>query len=119
MPKTILVIEDDLDISDAIETVLIFNKFTVVGINRADNILDLINEHNPDLILANYILPGLTGGRICQLIKENESTSHIPVVLMSAYHKMAMSVFNFQYDAYIHKPFNIDKLVRTIQKLIN
>jgi len=43
MPKTILVIEDDLDISDAIETVLIFNKFTVVGINRADNILDLIN----------------------------------------------------------------------------
>ena len=119
MLKTILVIEDDHDISDVIESVLILNKFEVVGINRADNIFDLIDEHHPDLVLTDYMLPGLNGGRICKLIKENESTSHIPVILMSAYNKTAISILNFKYDAYIPKPFDIDKLIRTVKKLIN
>ena len=119
MPKTILVIEDDIDISNVLETLLLLNEFEVIGVERADNILELINQHHPDLVLTDYMLPGLTGGRICQLIKENQNTKHIPVILMSAYHKMAISVLNFKYDAYVAKPFDIDKLIKTIQKLLN
>jgi len=117
MDKIILVIEDDNDIIDVIKTVLNSNKFAVIGYRRADNILELINEHNPDLVLTDYMLPGLTGGRICQLIKENDSTRNLPVILMSAYNKVAISVLNFKYDAYISKPFDINKLLKIIQKL--
>jgi len=101
MPKTILVIEDDIDISNVLETLLILNEFEVIGVGRADNILALTDERHPDLVLTDYMLPGLTGGRICQLIKENQNTKHVPVILMSAYHKMAMSVLNFKYDGLI------------------
>jgi len=119
MPKTILVIEDDIDISNILETLLILNEYEVIGVGRADNILELMGEHHPDVVLTDYMLPGLTGGRICQLIKENQNTKHIPVILMSAYHKMAISVLNFKYDAYVAKPFDTDKLIKTIQKLLN
>ena len=117
MPKTILVIEDDIDISNVIETVLNFNEFDVISIDRADNIFDLINQHNPDLVLTDYMLPGMNGGKICQSIKENKNTNHIPVILMSAYHKLAMSILNFKYDAYLPKPFDINRLVKTIKRL--
>jgi two-component system phosphate regulon response regulator PhoB len=119
MPKTILVIEDDNAISEIIKTILSLNQFEVIGLENGDNILNVVGDHNPDLILTDYMLPGITGGRICQLIKENDRTSHIPVILMSAYHKKAMSVLNFKYDAFLPKPFDIDKLISLVQKLIN
>ena len=119
MSKNILIIEDDDDILSVLETVLSMNNFTVSGINRTDDIIESVKSYNPDLVLTDYMLPGLNGGKICQLIKGNKETSHIPVILISAYHEMAISLANFGYDAFIPKPFDINKLVKTINKFFN
>jgi DNA-binding response OmpR family regulator len=119
MVKHILIIEDDDDIRDVLQTALIIYGFTVEGIARTDNIIDSVKKHGPDLVLTDYMMLGLNGGQICKLIKMNNDTSHIPVILMSAYHKMAIDLADFRYDAYIPKPFDIKKLVLTIHKLLN
>ena len=118
MKKKILIIEDDNDILDITTTVLNIANYEVAGTNGTDDIIALVKAHQPDLVLTDYMLPGLTGGQICKLIKNNKETGKIPVILMSAYQKQAIAVGNFDYDAYIKKPYNIDQLINVIDKLL-
>jgi CheY-like chemotaxis protein len=61
----------------------------------------------------------MNGGKICQLIKSTPETCHLPVILISAYHELAISLGNFGFDAFIPKPFDINHLVKTINNLLN
>ena len=114
-----MVIEDDEDILQVLETVLTHNKFSVKGIERTNDIFESIKTYQPDLILTDYLLSGLNGGKICQLIKSNKETCHLPVVLISAYPTLAGSFGNFGFDAFINKPFNIGDLVKQIERLLS
>ncbi len=118
MAKQILIIEDDRDILQVLKTVLTFNEFSVAGISKTDDIFATIEKYKPDLIITDYLLSGLNGGRIAQLIKGNEDTCHIPVMLISAYPALAASFGNFGFDAFINKPFNIGELVEKIEELL-
>jgi DNA-binding response OmpR family regulator len=117
--KKILVIEDDPDILGALEGLLDFNGFSVVGIISTENIGKTMDYHRPDLVLTDYVLPGMNGGMICKSIKANRLTAHIPVILMTAYHKQAIALGNFGYDAYLPKPFDNQVLIRLLQKLLS
>ena len=118
MTKRILVIEDDEDILQVLETVLTLNKFSVKGIEKTDDIFESIKTYKPDLVITDYLLSGLNGGKICQLIKSNKETCHLPVVLISAYPTLAVSFGNFGFDAFINKPFNIGDLVKQLDSLL-
>ena len=113
MAKQILIIEDDEDILQVLETVLEYNDFAVKGLNRTDDILLSIQDFKPDLVLTDYLLSGTNGGKICQQIKSNKDTCHIPVILISAI-ELASSLGNFGFDAFITKPFDINMLVKKI-----
>jgi two-component system phosphate regulon response regulator PhoB len=119
MAKQILIIEDDEDILQVLETVLVHNEFAVKGLNRTDNIFHSIDQYKPDLVLTDYLLSGTNGGKICQLIKANKDTCHIPVILISAYPELAISLGTFGFDAFITKPFDINVLVKKINSLVN
>jgi two-component system phosphate regulon response regulator PhoB len=119
MAKQILIIEDDEDILQVLETVLAYNDFTVKGLNRTDDIFKSVEEYKPDLVLTDYLLSGTNGGKICQQIKSNKDTCHIPVILISAYPELASSLGNFGFDAFITKPFDINVLVKKIKELVD
>ena len=118
MSKQILIIEDDSDILQVLETVLTYNEFAVASIEGTDDIFESIETYKPDLILTDYLLTGLNGGKICQLIKSNKETCHLPVILISAYPELATSFGNFGFDAFVNKPFNIGELVDKIEELL-
>jgi two-component system phosphate regulon response regulator PhoB len=119
MSKQILIIEDDEEILKVLETVLTYNDFSVTGIDDTDDIIEAIDQYNPDLILTDFLLSSLNGGEICQRVKSNKDTCHIPVILISAYPELAISFGKFGFDAFINKPFNIGDLVDTIDKLLS
>ena len=118
MARQILIIEDDDEILQVLDTVLTYNDFKVTAIDRTDDIYATIQKHKPDLIITDYLLSGLNGGKICPLIKSNKETCHIPVMLISGYPELATSFGNFGFDAFINKPFNIGELIDKIDDLI-
>lgn len=118
MNKHILIIEDDQDILQVLETILTYNNFTVDAISRTDDIFKSIEDYKPDLVLTDYLLSGTNGGKICQLIKANKDTCHIPVILISAYPELAISLGTFGFDAFITKPFDINVLVKKISQFV-
>jgi DNA-binding response OmpR family regulator len=107
----ILVIEDDEDILFALMAVLDIYGYESAGISFVQDVRATIAFHQPDLVLTDYVLPGMNGSLICKAIKGNPVTAHITVILMTAYHKQAIAVGNFGHDAYLPKPFDNNALI--------
>jgi DNA-binding response OmpR family regulator len=119
IPKTILVIDDDLDILDAISTILDFEGFKVISSSKAAEIFMLINGCMPDLILLDVLLSGQDGRDIAKKLKTRRETKKIPIVMMSAHPTVSRDINNCKADGFIAKPFNIDYLLSTINSFFS
>lgn len=116
--KRILVIDNDQDILDAVETALTMENFVVETSPIVEDIFELIKEKNPDLIIIDYLLYGINGGELCHMIKSEPSTAHIPVIIFSGYPKVIQSLGTYESDAFISKPFELEDLIGTIHNLL-
>jgi CheY-like chemotaxis protein len=119
MAKKVLVLDDDLAVLEAVETALTYEDFEVVTIGRTYNIFKTIEEHNPDIILLDFILEGLTGGEICRNIKSNPATRHLPVIIISAYQGNIGPLKSFGCDHFIAKPFDLIELIDGINQTLD
>ncbi|WP_374166694.1 two-component system response regulator [Arcticibacter sp. MXS-1] len=119
MTKKILILDDDEAVLDALEAALEYNKFAVKTADKSDDIFKVIEEFKPDLVLVDYILAGINGGEICHQIKTNEATSHIPVILISAYPRVLLSLGDYGCDAFIAKPFDLSELIEHVNTCLH
>lgn len=118
MQKRILVIDNDQDLLDAVETALLIENFKVETRPYVDNILTLVDEIRPDLILIDYLLYGINGGELCHLIKTQPKTAQIPVIIFSGYPRIIQSLGTYECDAFISKPFELSNFIETINSCI-
>lgn len=79
-----------------------------------DNIVPLILDFQPDLVLLEYLSPIVNGGELCIQIKENRLTQHIPVVIYSTFPHKMLSLGAYGHDCFIAKPFELTDLMRRI-----
>jgi C4-dicarboxylate-specific signal transduction histidine kinase len=86
---------------------------------EASNGLDALKkaEEKPDLILLDILLPGMDGIETCKILKENESTKDIPVILISALDDIKILLKGFDVGAvdYVGKPFNTKELLSRVK----
>lgn len=113
--KKVLVIDDDPAVLEVLEETLKYENFDVKILSEIADIFTDIEECQPDVILMDYILLGVNGGEWCHRIKTNPSTSHIPVIMTTAYPRVLKSLGNYGYDAFIEKPYDLSELISTIQ----
>lgn len=82
---TILIVEDNPDISQPLSDAFSFDDFDVLQAFTAIQALQLASEHRPDLILMDIQLPDLDGLSVADTLKKDPDTQHIPIVAMTAY----------------------------------
>lgn len=116
----ILVAEDERDIRELINFTLRLNGFEVVAAADGEEALELALKEYPDLVLLDIRMPRLNGYEVCELIKGNEATKHIPVVFLTAKGQENEVELGMKAGAtdYILKPFSPDQLVARLAKLI-
>jgi DNA-binding response OmpR family regulator len=119
MSKRILIVEDDHDILSLLKDVLEKEGFEVNGLNYTDSIVKSAQKHNADLIIVDFLLPGINGGELCHEIKCHPSTASLPVIMLSAFPRVLESLGNYGADAFMAKPFDIKNLVNTVQRCFN
>jgi signal transduction histidine kinase/ligand-binding sensor domain-containing protein/DNA-binding response OmpR family regulator len=118
-PK-VLIIEDNADMRDYIK----------ICIGREYDILEAANgkegtikafDHIPDLVISDIMMPEKDGYEVTETIKQDERTSHIPVILLTAKTTIDSRIkgLKTKADLYLSKPFNADELLLNIQNLIS
>lgn len=117
--KLILLVEDTLELRKAIKTELDENYTVIEAANGKEGLLIALSK-NPDLIITDVMMPEMSGKELCNLLKTNFKTSHIPVIMLTALvnEKDKIKGLKIGADAYIEKPFNLEILKATINNLI-
>jgi len=116
---TLLLVEDNPDVVDFLTTGLEpFYKLHYAyngcaGIERAIEII-------PDLIVSDVMMPEKNGFEVCQALKEDERTSHIPIILLTAKAGVENRIEGLRHgaDAYLAKPFHQEELLATLTNLL-
>jgi len=118
MEKNILIIENDDRLVEALNEFLSQEGFAVKSVPQAYDILPLVREHQPDLLLMDFLLPGINGGELCAQLKRNEQIRHIPVIIFSAFPRVLLSLGDYGCNAFVSKPFNLSDLLLQINACI-
>jgi CheY-like chemotaxis protein len=119
MRYKVLVVEDDPVIRNYIAGILLEDYRVIQSENGKEGLETALGEI-PDCIISDIMMPEMDGIALCKKIKTNESTCHIPVILLTAKTNIEQRVEGLQIgaDSYIPKPFNVEHLKVRIQKLI-
>lgn len=115
MNKKIFIVEDDADLSEAIQLILREEGYDTVASLDKNSIKGVI-LHMPDLVLVDNRLKDGFGSELCVSIKNHPLTSHIPVVLISGWANLADTARDCGADAFLSKPFEMSQLIDAVDK---
>lgn len=117
---TILIVEDNLDLTDFIIQIVSSQYQTMSAVDGAEGEAKA-KECIPDIILTDVMMPEKDGYELCRSLKSNVLTSHIPIVMLTAKaaHSNKIEGLSLRADAYITKPFDSNELLLVIRNQIN
>ena len=116
---SILLVEDNIEIRSCLKSIL-SPSYIVLEASNGTEALAITNQNLPDLVLSDIAMPGMDGLEFTRLIKSDERTNHIPVILLTArgsteHHSEGI---NTGADDYITKPFHNELLLLRIRNLL-
>ncbi len=115
MKKTILIFDDDQDILSVCRVILEKQNFHVEIKTYCDNIIEDAITTEPDLILMDLWIPLMGGENAINLLKNNDATQHIPVILFSANTDIAKISKRVNANGFLRKPFDLNELLKIIE----
>lgn len=119
LSPSILIVEDNLDISFYIST-LLKGKYHLNYASDGKEGIDKAKNYMPDLILTDLMMPGMDGYMLCHEIRQSEILNHIPIIIITAKSSDADRIRGLEEgaDAYLIKPFNAEELLVRVEKLL-
>lgn len=116
---TVLIIEDNSDISDVINNLFVESHKCITTRNGEEGLF-LAQKSLPDIIICDINLPGISGLEICKILKTDSNTAHIPILMMSSQISVEIEQECFINGAndFITKPFDLTTLKLKIQGLL-
>ena len=114
-PPTIFVADDDLAILEAITLILEDEGYQVITSPDIET-ASAVEEHQPDVLLLDIWMAGIDGSVICQQLKQNRLTRHIPIIMVSANRDTPKIAQECGADDFLTKPFETEDLLAKVAK---
>ncbi|MBY0227128.1 MAG: phosphate regulon transcriptional regulator PhoB [Hyphomicrobium sp.] len=120
MPAKVLIVEDE----DSLVTLLSYNLqsegYTVVHTPSGTDAVMMMQEERPDIVILDWMLPGLAGIEICRQIRARPDTKGLPVIMLTARGEEGDRIRGLQTgaDDYVVKPFSVSELVARVKALL-
>ena len=118
--KQILIIEDEPDIQELLSFNLDNNGYKVYTASNGEKGLEVARKEHPDLILLDLMLPGIHGLDVCRIIKSDQDTSGISIIMLTALGQEEDIIKGLETgaDDYVTKPFSLQVLEARIKSVL-
>jgi len=116
----VLVVDDEPEITDIVETFLTESGYTVAVENSPLNAIEKARQFAPDLILLDIMMPEVDGYSVCQEMKKDPTLAHVPVIFLTGKDRnddMGRS-FKAGGDMFIKKPFSCERLLEIVNIVV-
>ncbi|MEV5576657.1 response regulator transcription factor [Spirillospora sp. NPDC052269] len=116
--RRVLVVDDEANIRDLIDTALTFHGFAVATADDGEGALRAARAERPDLILLDVLLPDLDGFEVCRRLRA--AGDQVPIIFLTARDTPSDTVTGLTLggDDYVTKPFSIDALVARVRAVL-
>ncbi|MBN2333889.1 MAG: response regulator [Deltaproteobacteria bacterium] len=120
MKETILIVDDNLDNVELLRKRLRSMDYETIEGYDGEQAVQLTREHRPDMVLLDVMMPKLDGFEVCEILKQDEATRHIPILMLTAKREIPDKVkgLGLGADDYVTKPFNFQELLARIKSLL-
>ncbi|RED50899.1 PleD family two-component system response regulator [Aestuariispira insulae] len=120
MTARVLVVDDLKPNVKLLEAKLTAEYFDVITASDGPSALVAVDEHSPDIILLDVMMPGMDGFEVCRRIKENPATMHIPVIMVTALSDSTDRVRGLESgaDDFLTKPVNDTAMFARVRSLV-
>ena len=115
MVKKILLAEDDPDIRLILNMILNDAGYEVETLHTGTSIVEGRVDW-PDLFILDKALPTIDGLALCKFLKVKKETRHIPIIMISSYHKLKRRASEVGADDFLEKPFDVKVLLQQVEK---
>jgi two-component system phosphate regulon response regulator PhoB len=120
MAASILIVEDEEPLRVLLRYNLEAEGFDVTATARGDEVETMVAERKPELILLDWMLPGLSGIEICRRLRSREDTRDIPVIMLTARGEETERIRGLATgaDDYVVKPFSVPELIARVRSIL-
>ena len=117
---TILLVEDNKDVAHYIRSMFKEEQYKILYTNNGVEALELANEHMPEIVITDVIIPKMNGIELCKEMKASFLLNHIPVIIISAKDKKTDVIDGLKNgaDGYLEKPFYAEELQVRVDNLL-
>lgn len=117
--QTIMIVDDDLSMLWFVSEIFV-EKYNIVPISDPKEVMPSLQQHIPDLIISDIMMPYIDGISLVATIKADKLLNHIPLILLSAKNTVEEQIRGIESGAeiYITKPFNVNYLEKVVERLI-
>lgn len=117
--QILLIVEDHTEMRAFIREIF-EGTFQVIEADRGETGLEMALTYLPDVVITDWMMPGMSGVNLCKAIRKNAKTSHIPVVILTSKSSQESQIEGMQSgaDDFISKPFHADILELRVAKLL-
>jgi DNA-binding response OmpR family regulator len=116
--QTILVVDDEQDMTKALKARLKANGYHVVIAYDTIQAFMIANKENPDLILLDIMIPGGGGFVVAERLKQSAATHHIPIIFLTGIPGGEERAYKLGASAYLMKPYQPEELMETIHQAL-
>lgn len=119
-PIRIAYVDDDVELTRLVSVALEDEGWEVLVENDGEAGLEMILAGQPDLIILDVMMPGLTGWEICKYVRSKPDWNNTPILMLTGIGERmnAMTAPLYGADAFLDKPFDIDDVVETVRQLV-
>ena len=117
---SILVVDDDSDVRDILRSILEPAGFAVTEASNGEEGLEMIRSQPPDLLILDYIMPGVSGPELSQRLKQDMLLQHIPIMMLTGKSEVQDKILgiNAGADDYLIKPFEPRELLARVHMVL-
>jgi chemosensory pili system protein ChpA (sensor histidine kinase/response regulator) len=120
MGTKILIADDSATVRHLILKFLDGEGYDIITTSDSANVVDLIHEINPDLVISDIMMPGMDGYTFVRHIRKENPKESLPVIIMSTKSKESMEDLFLSYgiSGYLQKPFDKEQLISMIKNVL-